>query len=109
MEAKRLLPDTPAQRPEQDVALEKENSVIPLWGIIFVLSFLAQCTLFVWKGQVVSLDHVLGAATGHVTITLLGAAVPLWYNNNAHARQLIIAITWAIVTVSLMVAHWVTE
>jgi hypothetical protein len=50
MEAKRLLPDTPAQRPEQDVALEKENSVIPLWGIIFVLSFLAQCTLFVCKG-----------------------------------------------------------
>jgi hypothetical protein len=53
----------------------------------------------------VTLEHVLRAATGHVTITLLGAAVPLWYNNNAHARQLIIAIAWAIVTVSLMVTE----
>jgi hypothetical protein len=57
------------------------------------------------RGQVVTLEHVLRAATGHVTITLLGAAVPLWYNNNAHARQLIIAIAWAIVTVSLMVTE----
>jgi hypothetical protein len=34
----------------RDQAFDKENNVIPLWGIIFVLSFLAQCTLFVCKG-----------------------------------------------------------
>jgi hypothetical protein len=110
MEVKQfLLPDKHAQPPEEDVAFQKETGVIPLWGIVFVLSFLVQCTLFVWKGPIVTLQHVFGAATGHMSLTLLGAAVPLWYNDNPHARPLIIVITWAMVTVSLMVAGWLTE
>jgi hypothetical protein len=110
MEAKQfLLPEKAAQPSEEDWTLEKENGVIPLWGVICVLSLLVQCTVFAWKGQTVTVEHVLGATTGHVVITLLGVAVPLWYNKDSQAEPLIIGSIWAIVTVSLIIAGLVTE